>query len=328
MDVRERLDHWISGYQDSLMLLTAAKLGVFAAMGRDKCSAVDLARACRLDAIALERLMLALAGMGVVDCDAMCHFQINEHFTPFLLPDSPLSLASMIEHNAHCHERWAEALEPTLRSGRPPARKPVNDDPVRMRAFICGMRDISRRSSEDVAAAVDMSRFRRMLDMGGGPGTAAITFVRHNPELSAVVFDLPGPCSIARELIDEAGLGDRVEAREGDYFFDDFGVGFDLVYVSNIVHNLGENDVAMVARKAYRALEPGGVLIVKDFYLDEDRCHPPYAARFSLHMMVSTDDGKTYTRSEMQTILCREGFGDFEEAEVAGHSSLIIGVRQ
>ena len=59
-----------------------------------------------------------------------------------------------------------------------------------MEDFICGMENVSRKTSREVVEKIDLSQARKLLDLGGGPGTAALTFAQANPELEAVVFDL------------------------------------------------------------------------------------------------------------------------------------------
>ena len=61
------------------------------------------------------------------------------------------------------------------------------------------------------------------MDLGGGPATYAITFVRAHPELKATVFDLPLPLKIAGENIAKAGLSGRIDTLAGNFLKDDIG---------------------------------------------------------------------------------------------------------
>ena len=336
---RMRLQDVSRGYQSSVVLLTACHLGVFDALG-DKTrtspgpartpaaraaagpaqTPAALAAALRLDPRALEIVLLALASDGFLKRSAE-GFRLSEDYAPYLLSGGAQTQASILRHNYNCLRRWCR-LEEVLRTGQPAPRE--DEGPEDMRAFICGMADISRLSSAEVADKIALSPYRRMLDVGGGPATAAIEFARRNPALRCVVFDLEGPIGIAQEEIRKAGLADRVETRVGDYFRDELGEGFDLVYISNIIHSMGPADTRMLFGKSHRALVPGGTLIVKDFFLEDDRITPNTAALFSVNMLVGTEQGRSYTLSETREMLTEMGFTDFRAIEVATASRLLI----
>jgi ubiquinone/menaquinone biosynthesis C-methylase UbiE len=322
MDARSRLEQLQSGYQIAAIILTANHLGVFAALADRNRPAADLAAELGLDARALETLLLALAGEGILKVEGG-GFCLASEFAPFLLPGGPRSLASISEHHFHLMQRWVR-LEEVVRTGRPLPRPSGRRPPDELRAFICGMADLSRTASEEVADKLDFSPFHWLLDVGGGPGTASLVFARHWPHLTCTVFDLPDVVAIAQEEIDRAGLGARVKTATGDYFTDELGEGYDVAYIASIIHSLGPQETAALFAKTRRALVPGGMLVVKEFFLDDTRTRPASASRFSVNMLIGTERGKSYTYAETREILAREHFGDFWEIEIGPRSGLIV----
>ena len=323
MEPRARLDALVHGYQNAFILLTANHLGLFRALRDGPRAAADLAAELRVDARALELLLLALAAEAVL-IRTPDGFGLAPDCAPLLLPDGAQSQAAIYEHHHHLIARWARLPE-VVRTGQPVPRAQPARQPAELRAFICGMADVSRASSEEVAAKIDFSPFRRLLDLGGGPGTAALTFARLHPRLACDVYDLPEVVAIAREEIARAGLSSRVGTVAGDYFTDELGEGYDCVYVSNIIHSLGRDEIAALFAKARRALVPGGALMVKDFYLDDSRTRPASAARFAVNMLVGTEAGRSYTWTETQQLLAEAGFGELRAVEVATASGVLIG---
>jgi ubiquinone/menaquinone biosynthesis C-methylase UbiE len=320
---KQRLEELSQGYQHATILLTAVKTGLFAAMSEETLAVEELARRLGFDVRALDIVLHALAADGLV-LKTPEGFRVAPDFAPFLLPDSPETQASILAHNYSCMLRWI-ALADVLRTGQPAPGTLGPRDPDSLRDFICGMANISRISSLEVAEKLDLTRYRRMLDVGGGPATSSIVFARENPALSCVVFDLEETIAIAREEIEEAGLGDRIETCVGDYFKDDLGEGFDLVYISNIIHSFGPDDTDMIVRKSHKALVDGGDLVIKDFFLDDSRTSPTFAALFSVNMLTGTPNGKSYSLSETQDILREAGFHDLSHVPVAASSGLLIG---
>jgi len=323
MEPRVRLDALAQGYQNAFILLTANHLGLFRALRDGPRAAADLAAELQVDARALELVLLALAAEAVL-VRTGDRFGLAADCAPLLLPDGAQSQAAIYEHHFHLIARWAQ-LPAVVGTGRPAPRGRGGRDPAELRAFICGMADISRASSEEVAAKINLAPYRRLLDLGGGPGTAALTFARRHPDLTCTVYDLPEVVAIAREEIARAGLAARVGTVAGDYFTDELGEGYDCVYVSNIIHSLGPDGIAALFAKARRALVPGGTLMVKDFYLDDSRTRPASAARFAVNMLVGTEAGRSYTWTETKRLLAEAGFGEIRAVEVATASGVLMG---
>lgn len=331
-DARAHLDRTATAFQDSAVLLAANHLGLTAALCRGPRRADALAADLGLDARATETLLLALVGQDVAEQPRPGLFAVTPAFAPYLDPDGDQSLRSILDHNHHLLQRWAR-LADVVRTGEPAPRPSGEDgrrDPAELRAFICGMKDISRRSSVQVADALpELGDCRHLLDLGGGPGTAAITFCRRWPTLRAVVMDLPEVVPIAAAEIAAAGLEDRVTTLAGDYHQDRLRSGdsplYDAVYVANIIHSLSPEETRSVLGRAVRALADGGLLVVKDFYLEDSRTEPAFAARFSVNMLVGTAGGKSYTWRETEDLLRELGLGRLERHRVAAHSGLVVG---
>lgn len=324
-DPKRRIDELARGFQHSAVLLTGINLGLYAAMGDGAHDAATLAAKLGVDARALEVLLLALAAEEIVTKETAGgagRFRLDPQYAPYLIPGGEQSQTHILNHNYHMMTRWVRLPE-IVRSGRPIPRD--EGDATQLRAFICGMADISRASSREVAEKFDFSAYRKLLDLGGGPGTSAITFAQRNPELEAVVFDLPPVLEIAREEIAAAGLATRIKTLAGDYYTDPIGGGYDIIYVSNIIHSMAPEDVAMLIGKCAAALTAGGALVIKEFFLDDDRVHPPAAALFSVNMLVGTEGGRSYTAGETREMMARAGFGGFATTEVAMHSKLLVG---
>ncbi len=323
MDPKTRLEEMANGYQNSAILLSACRCGIFAAIGRGSSTAAATAAVCGLDERATERILLALAAAGVLEIEGD-RFRIGAAEAEILLPDGEGTQASIFNHLHGLLQRWAR-LDEVLRTGRPLQSDPT--DPETLRDFILGMENVSRTSSVEVEGKVDLRGRKRLLDLGGGPATAAITFASAHPQLECVVFDLPGPILIARDQVAAAGMDGRIELRAGDYLADDVGEGFDVVYISNIIHAHDESEVALLLRKAHDALEPGGMAVVKDFFLEPDRVRPARAARFSVNMLVATPGGRSYTWDETEKMMREAGFRGLRRESVARVSGLILGER-
>jgi predicted methyltransferase len=190
-------------------------------------------------------------------------------------------------------------------------RKPVKPmDVDSRRAFIGAMHAIGRTLSDEIAASVDAGGFRKLMDVGGGSGTYTIAFLKRNPRLRAVLFDLGEVVQMARERIESEGCADRVEIVSGDFYRDELPKGCDLALLSAIIHQNGPRQNFELYSKIFRALDPGGMLIIRDHIMDESRTKPPEGTLFAINMLVNTRSGGTYTFGEVERSLKEAGFAD------------------
>jgi 2-polyprenyl-3-methyl-5-hydroxy-6-metoxy-1,4-benzoquinol methylase len=160
-----------------------------------------------------------------------------------------------------------------------------------------------------------------ILDVGGGHG-------RYGAELAeagyaVTLFDRPVCVAIARER-----YGDRIQYRAGDFMVDALGGPYDAALLSNIVHGFGFEENRTLLQHLRPALKPGGLVLVRDMFLDDYRAHPTEAAFFNLTMLMYTREGRVYPRREFCRLL--ETCGYRTTAEVVYHDSghaLLIAAR-
>jgi cyclopropane fatty-acyl-phospholipid synthase-like methyltransferase len=215
--------------------------------------------------------------------------------------------------------------------GHPPAEetekwvdgRPERDE-AEVRAFIWGMHAIARDLAPAVAAKLDLKGVRRLLDLGAGPATYAITFAQANPGLKATVFDLPMPMEIARENIETNGLTDRVDTLAGNFLQNDIGTGYDFIWVSQILHSHDEGQCKLIIAKSVAALNPGGQLAIQDFYLNADGASPTGAAMFGVHMLAVTPQGRAYTHGEVAEWMQEAGLTPPQFIESGMDASILV----
>jgi SAM-dependent methyltransferase len=195
-------------------------------------------------------------------------------------------------------------------------------------AFLMGMFNIARGQADAVAGALDLSGRKRLIDVGGGPGTYAIYFCRQNPELRATIFDLPTTEPFARKTVSHYGLAERICFVAGDFDKDSLPPGQDVAWLSQVLHQASPDVAAKLIKNAARCLNPGGLLCIQEFVLDDDRSGPEHAALFSLNMLVQTAGGQAYAYSHIVDMLRAAGARSVRALDVALPQSCRILVGQ
>ncbi len=171
----------------------------------------------------------------------------------------------------------------------------------------------SRKLAQKLASEYDLRRFKRLLDVGGASGTYTIAFLRCNLAMTAVLFDLENVIPMAKEMVAEEKIEDRVNLVAGDFYRDELPRGCDLALLSAIIHqNSLERNWALYG-KIYRALAPGGTVLIRDHIMDESRTKPAAGAVFAINMLVNRHGGDTYTFAEVKGGLEKAGFIDVKQ---------------
>lgn len=326
MDAR-RLDELASAYRPAQILFTALRLGVFNALAAGPRSHPDLARGLGTDERGTRILCDALAALELLEKDADGRFRNAPVAQEVLLSGGAESKRAMYLHGARQMARWA-GLYDVVRLGRPTPEEEIDHRlSSDARAFAAAMRDVGRQSAAKLAEVMDFAGVRRLLDVGGGPGTYALELAGRYPDLEAVVFDRPDTAEVARENVREAGLEDRVQAVGGDALEDDLGGPYDFILVSNLVHVFPEEANRRLVHNCAAALAGGGRLAIKDFLLDPDRTSPTGAALFAVNMLVSTEAGDGYTVQQVSGWMRDAGLEPQPAVDLTAQSRVLVGRR-
>ena len=168
----------------------------------------------------------------------------------------------------------------------------------------------ARNLSDKIANTYDLSTFNKLLDIGGGSGAYTTAFLKRDPRLNAIIFDLEGVIPIAEEKIKDENLQDKVSLFPGDFYKDELPTGCDIALLSAIIHQNSSNQNYELYQKIFRVLDAGGTLLIRDHIMDDSRTKPPAGALFSLNMLVNTPAGDTYTFSDVKNALEMVGFLD------------------
>ena len=173
-----------------------------------------------------------------------------------------------------------------------------------------------------VANALDLRNHQRLLDIAGGSGIYACCLVARHPHLKATVFEKPPVDQVARNAIAKRGFADRVSVVAGDMFAEPLPAGFDAHLISNVLHDWDVPVVGQLLASSFKALSPGGLLVIHDAHLNANKTGPLHVAEYSALLMHSTE-GRCYSVAEMEGNLAGIGFVDVDLRPTAASRSVI-----
>lgn len=305
-----RFDQLITGLRGAKALFVAVELGVFQALEETNGDLGSLAKRVKASGDRLEVVLTALVALGFIKKTRSGKFLNTKFSRDWFTPGGVFSLTDNIRCQEFVSNGYADFLE-TVRRGRP--RSDLGDllreKPKFVRHYINGMSEIAGVASRGLAELVDVCFARNMLDVGGGPGLFSLAFLQKNSDLKAVVLDLPETLVYTRRNAARSPVGKRVSFQAGDYRSDDFGRNcYDLVLMSHVTHDESARTNRLLIRKAYRALRPGGRLIVHDFMVNKEKTGPLFPALFSIHLATFTESGRIFSDAEYIDWIKEAGF--------------------
>lgn len=286
----------LMGFQASRVILTANNLKVFDLLITPR-SAVESSQALQTDLRATEILLDALAGIGLLKKSGgkYGNTSIANHL---LVSQAPASLVGMVQHVDTLWKNWS-ALDEVMKTGLP-ARKARDHG-----TFIRAMHSNALLRAKDVVNSLDLKGVHSALDLGGGPGTYGMEMAKKG--VSVTLYDLPETIAVAKDIIASSGVK-NIGFREGNFLSEPIGVGYDLVFISQVLHVFPEQENRAIIEKARDALNPRGRIAIQEFFMENDRTSPAPSALFSVNMLINSNAGRCYSPQEIKKWLADAGF--------------------
>ncbi|MFG2120876.1 methyltransferase [Streptomyces sp. NPDC048710] len=197
-------------------------------------------------------------------------------------------------------------------------------DPEAARSFLGAMDAVNSGVGHALAGALDWKEHSAFVDLGGARGNLASHLYRAHPHLHATCFDLPEMEQFFQEHMKSLDMTGQVHFVAGDFFKDALPEA-DVFVVGHILHYFGLRQREDLLARIHEALTPGGVVLVYDRMIDNDRRSAALSLLGSLNMLLTSDEGREYTPAECTRWLSDSGFTDIRTTAVSGPDTLAIG---
>jgi hypothetical protein len=319
----------LSGYWFSQTLYVAAALGIPDRLAAGPKTADVLAEEAQVDPDALFRLLRGLSSTGIFAEVGPRTFALTP-LSETLREDRKGSLRPMALLGGHpLHwQAWGKLLDAvkcgesafTLAHALPFFDALEADDEVR-KAF---HQLLSRTAGVDqsVLDTLDLGRFRRIIDLGGGTGELAGRIAAAYPGAEVVLFD-------REEVLDAAPARAGVECARGDFFA---GVpeGGDAYFLKFTLHDWNDRDAIRILSSCREAMSSEGRVFVIEVIVP-DGAESSISKTHDVNMLVLTG-GRERTLAEYEglfesaglrllgTIATPSGASVLESAKVSGAS--------
>ena len=299
-------------FAQSCILLTAVELNLFTGIAQGIQTAEQLAAYAEADASALARLLGALCAMGFLQQTEQ-GYALTPLSERFLVRDreetyiGDVALQLRQEWDAWIH------LTDVIRTGQ--AVRFINEEPLGGPFFRPLAKPLfpliypqMRRICERLALG---TRFHgtQVLDLGAGVAPGAIAALEIDQEAHAVLVDFPEVLALAQTQAQKRDVASRLSYWPTNLETIELPDAiYDLVFASHVFRILGAAITQRLIHQCYRALKPGGHLVIVETYNNPEHSEHIFRHVVSLNMLVNTRHGDTFRLQQVRRWLEEAGF--------------------
>ncbi|QUR69588.1 hydroxyneurosporene methyltransferase [Mycobacterium spongiae] len=257
-------------------ITAAAQLNIADALAKGPLSIDELANTVGADASALHRLLRALMTKGIFRQRRDGRYDLSP-LADTLRSDSRWSVAGVARYfGCRQHREHWTMLANAIRTGTtvvPGLRNMaffdyLAKDPEYSSLFDDAMTQISELAAAPVLAAYDFTRYRTIVDVGGGQGQLLADILATAPDTQGILLDLPQVVAEAPKLLQQLGVENRVRV-EGGSFFDSVPVGGDAYILKTVIHDWPDEEAVEILRNVRVAARADATVLVIGFVLPE-----------------------------------------------------------
>lgn len=304
----------IDGFTRTQIISVAAELGIADLLMEGPKDIYELATSADAHPRALQRILRALASLGIFAEREDGRFELTSLAEPLQsgVPGSMRDFAIMYGQEWYW-KPWGNLLD-SVRTGESAFEHVhgkdlfgyLGEDEQAASVFNGAMTSITGEGVNPILESYDFSDFAKIVDVGGGHGTLIVAVLKAHPQMRGMLFDLPSVAEGAKVIIQEAGVADRCEMAGGD-FFESVPVGGDVYVLKFVIHDWDDDRTIAILRNCRKAITRDGKLLLVERGIVPHSNEPAPIKFMDLHMLVITG-GIERTEAEIGALFEAAGF--------------------
>jgi hypothetical protein len=197
---------------------------------------------------------------------------------------------------------------------RNPAVSKIHDD---------AMTGMTATETARVLAAYDFSKFRTIVDIGGGNGALLAAILSQQSSSGGILADLPHVVSLASPVLQQAGVADRCKVVGCD-FFETVPSGGDVYLLKHVIHDCDDERARAILRNCRRRMAGSARLLISDMMLPaQPGPEGAMAYIMDMAMLAMTPGGHERTEAAFRSLLESSGFDLIRVIRAGGTSDII-----
>lgn len=327
----DRLMQFAFGYAPTLIIEAAIHHRVFDLLDAGAKSIDQLSQATGTSIRGLGILLNALVSLEFLAKDAEQNYALTPESAAFLVSTKPSFHGGLFRHtSSQLLPKWLELTE-VVRTGKPATA--INQEVAGsdfFQQFVNDIFPLSYPAALALAEVLDVAHAEQVfnvLDLAAGSGVWGLTIAQQSSQVHVTALDWAGVIPVTQKNAESFGLSDRFKCIEGDLLTTAFGTGYHLATLGHIIHSEGETRSRQLLHKVFESLTPGGTIAIAEWLVNDHRTGPVNATLFAVNMLVNSEEGDTYSFTEISHWLMEVGFVNPRTVEAPGPSPLILATK-
>jgi SAM-dependent methyltransferase len=314
-----------------LILQAATENRVFDVLDGGPLNVEQVASATGASIKGLRRVMDALVSLELLEKDQDQRYSLTPESSVYLVSSKPSFHGGWLRFLAtQMSPNW-QAISEVVRTGQPTIR--ANDESVGSQVFkefaesLFSMSYLPALVLADHLKISEAQEVVSVLDLAAGSGVWGIMLAQRSPHVRVCAVDwedvIPATQSMARRF----GVDDRFEFVADDLLAADFGKGHDIAILGHILHGEGADRGRILLEKTFEALRPGGTVAIAEWLVNNERTGPANSIIFAFMMLISTENGDTFSFEEISEWLLESGYHSPHCLEAPGPAPLVLATK-
>jgi SAM-dependent methyltransferase len=327
----ERLTRLMFGFAPPLILEAALQHHVFDVLQDAPKSVEQVSQETGASVRGLRAVMNALVALEFLTKDETQKYSLTPESSTFLVSTKPSFLGGLLHQTTQqLLPQWMKLTE-VVQTGEP--AKSVNQEKMGatfFERFVDALFPANYPAARVLAKILNLAQTQQptsVLDLGTGSGVWGIALAQASPLVQVTAIDWAQVLPITQRIATRNGVADRFKYVPGDYLNVDFGDGYQVAVLGQILHTEGESRSHHLLTKVFEALAPGGTIVIAEWLPDSDRRGPLNALIFAVNMLVLSDEGNTFSADEIGGWLREVGFGNIQTVAVPAPFPLILATK-
>ncbi|HEY4003367.1 MAG TPA: methyltransferase [Candidatus Xenobia bacterium] len=320
----QRIMQFLWGHAMTQVMITAIELDLFTRIQGGTHTIEALAHQTGASARGVRIVVDVLVSVGLVHRHGST-LSLPAESAAFLTKTSPSFIGGVIKPTQQGWNDWGDFREAVHLGRSPHARVHTNDRGDWFATWVDGLYNLNHAAAQAVAAQVAAGA-KDALDLGAGSAVWSLASAQSNPDLQVAVIDHPSVIDkVTKGFAERLGVSERYTWRPGS--FRDLDLGhetFDLIFLGHILHGEGERRSVELLKRCHQALRPAGTAVVAEMVADNERSTNPGALIFAANMLLFTEEGDSFSASQLELMGKLAGFSSHAWLEVPAPNPILL----
>ncbi|MET9341835.1 methyltransferase [Nonomuraea sp. NPDC003804] len=319
-----------TGFWRARTLFSAVELRLFTLLAEGPATRAEIEGRCGLHPRSSADFLDALVALGLLVCDGESYAN-SPSAERYLDETKPSYVGGFLTFMGYAlYPAWGRLTE-LLRTGELQegfdSFGKFYQDRDRVRGFMAAMDSASAAVTAELIDCFDWSSHESFVDLGGARGNLTAHLVKAHPHLRGICLDMPPLKGLFEEHVAQFGVGDRAQFHAADFLTDPLPEA-DVMIFGHVLHDWDEESRAVLVKRAFEAIRPGGALLIYDELIDDDRSGPVRSLLMSLNMKLVRSGAAEYTAAECRAWLLDAGFTDITVKSLTATERLVTACKK